>query len=346
MTQETEHLVRFSFLFLLLKILSTNSIFCQEYPDVLVDSILKSGIRHIISQNYSSAETDFKQLDNEYPQLPLGKIYLAACSIAESFDFAEEYNTEYIESSLDEAKEIIGELLSKDENNLWNIYFYALAEGYISYYEALNKNWLTSLSKGLNSISAFEQCLDINDKFYESYIAIGTFEYWKSRKTEFVSFMPFYEDDTEAGIDNLRVASKLASYNSYLAINSLIWIYIDQNDFHSAIELGEEAVAEFPYSRYFKKGLARSYEEVDPQKSIELYKDILNSYPSNRKQNRINSVKLNHKIAQQYAAMGESKKALELCKQILSIKNLSEFETSKLSRRIGRVNELKNSLSE
>jgi outer membrane protein assembly factor BamD (BamD/ComL family) len=344
--QEIEHLVRYSILFFLINILSVNIVFCQEYPDTRVDSLLKSGIRFIVTQDYFSAETNFKQLDDEYPELPLGKIYLAACRIAESFDFAEDYDTEYIESSLDEAKELIGELLNTDENNLWHIYFYALAEGYTSYFEALNKNWLTSLSKGLNSISSFEQCLNIDEDFYESYIAIGTFEYWKSRKTEFVSWMPFYEDDTKVGIDNLRVASKLASYNSYLAINSLIWIYIDQNNYSSAIELGEEAVTEFPNSRYFKWGLARAYEEVDPQRSIEIYKKILNSYPSNRKQNHINFIKLIHKIAQQYAEIGDKEKALELCEQILSIKKLSEFESSKLSKRIERVIELKNSLTE
>ena len=344
--QETERLVRFSILSLIITILSINLIFCQEFPDTQVDSLLKSGIRFIINQDYSSAEEKFIQLDNEYTELPIGKIYLAACKIAESFDYAEEYDTEYIESSLDEAKEFIREQLIKDENNLWNIYFYALAEGYRSYFEALNKNWLTSISKGLNSISAFEQCLNIDDRFYESYIAIGTFEYWKSRKTEFLMWMPFYDDDTETGIDNLRTAVNQASYNSYLAINSLIWIYIDQEDYHSAIELGEDAIAEFQNSRYLKWGLARAYEDVNPRRSIEFYQEILDSYPSNRKQNRINFLKLNHKMAQQYAKLGENEIALFLCEKILSINNLSEFELSKLNKRLERVNELKISLSE
>jgi len=344
--QETERLVRFSILFLLFNILSVNLIFCQEFPDSRVDSLLKSGIRFIINQDYSNAAAKFKQLDTEYTELPIGKIYLAACRIAESFDYAEEYDTEYIEASLDEAKEFIRELLRADENNLWYIYFYALAEGYASYFEALNKNWLTSISKGLNSISAFEKCLNLDNEFYESYIAIGTFEYWKSRKTEFLMWMPFYEDDTEAGIDNLRTAVKQASYNSHLAVNSLIWIYIDQIDFSSAIELGENAVEEFPKSRYFKRGLARAYEDVDPHRSIELYKEILDSYSSNRKQNHINFVKLNHKIAQQYAKLGEKDKALFICEKILAIKHLNEFELSKLSKRIERVNELKSSLTD
>lgn len=344
--QEIERLVRFSLLFLLLNVLSVQLIFCQNFPDTRVDSLLKSGIRFIINQDYSSAGSNFEQLDTEYPELPLGKIYLAALKIAESFDYAEEYDTKYIESSLGAAQEQINKLLQQDENNLWYIYFSALVQGYTAYFEALKRNWLTSLSKGWNSISAFEECLNFDDKFYESYIAIGTFEYWKSKKTEFLAWMPFYENDIEAGIEILKTAVKYASYNHYLAINSLMWIYIDQKEFSKAIELGEEALTEFPNSRYFKRGLARAYQDVDPQRSIELYSEILESYPSNRKQNHINFVRLNHKIAQEYAQLGENEKAILHCDQILAIDNLSEFELSKLSSRIERVRELRNSLTE
>ena len=342
--QEIERLVRFSTLLLIFNVLSVNLIFCQEFPDNRVDSLLKSGIRFIINQDYFSADLSFKQLDTEYPELPLGKIYLAVSKIAESFDYAEEYDTKYIESYLEAAQEHTNQLLLKDENSLWYIYFSALAEGYTAYFEALKKNWITSFSKGWSSISAFEECLTIDNNFYESYIALGTFEYWKSRKTEFLTWMPFYDNDIETGIENLKTAVKHSSYNHYLAINSLMWIYVDQKEFNKAIELGETALEEFPDSRYFKRGLARAYEDVDPNRSIDLYNDILDSYPSDRKQNRINFIRFNHKIAQQYAQLGEKEKAIFYCDQILAINNLSEFELSKLSRRIERVQELKNSL--
>ena len=344
--QEIERLGRYSKLLIILTVFFVDLIFCQEYPNHRVDSLLKSGIRFIIIQDYSGAKSAFEKLNTDYPELPLGKIYLAALKIAESFDYAEEYDTEYIESFLEEAQEQINKLLDTDEGNLWYIYFSALAEGYTAYFEALKRNWFTSFTKGLNSISAFEACLSIDDKFYESYIALGTFEYWKSRKTEFLTWMPFYETDIEAGIENLKIAVRHASYNHYLAINSLMWIYVDQKEFKRAIELGEAALKEFPDSRYFKRGLARAYQDVDPRRSIELYIEILESYPSNRKQNHINFIRYNHKIAEQFAELGENEKALFYCDQILAINNLNEFELSRLSRRIERVKVLKNSLVE
>lgn len=342
--QETGRLGRYNAYVFILTLLFFNSIFCQEYPDKSIDSLLKSGIRDIINQKYEEAGSKFISLDKDYPRLPLGNIYLAAVQIAKAFDYAEQYDENFIDSHLDAAKETAEKLLSSDKNNLWYNYFYALAEGSIAYFAALKENWLSALSTGINSISGFEDCLDIDKNFFESYIAIGTFEYWQSRKMEFLNGLPFYEDRTKVGIDNLRTAAELASYNSYLAINSLIWIYIDQKDYKKAVDLGEKTLRKFPGSRYFRWGLARAYEEINPIKSITLYKEILNSFSNEEKHNHINEITLKHLIAQQYLRLGEKEKSLEVCKEILNIKNLNEFEHSKLDERIQRVKELQESL--
>jgi len=248
--QETERLVQCSLFILFFTLFPINFLFAQVYPNHQVDSLLKLGIRNIIEQDYTKAEKNFIQLGKQYPELPFSNIYLAACKIAEAYDYAEQYESEYIENNLEKAKKVAGDLLDSDEDNLWYNYIYALAEGYSAYYDAINENWFSALSTGTNSISSFGNCLNLDNNFYEAYIAIGTYEYWKSRKTEFLEGLPFYDDEMDVGIEKLRMAAELASYNSYLAIYSLIWIYIDQKDFNIAINLGEKAIKEFPESRY------------------------------------------------------------------------------------------------
>ncbi len=303
-----------------------------------------SGIKNVVNQEYTQANKYFKQLASEYPELPLGKIYIAANKIAEAYDYKKEYDSDYIESNLQEARDQAEELLATDEDNLWFNYYYALAEGYTSYYDAIQDNWLSALSTGMNSISAFGNCLNIDNNFYEAYIAIGTYEYWMSRKTEFLDWMPSYEDETEIGIEKLRAAIESASYNSHLAVNSLIWIYIDQKDFYTAIEIGRIAVDEFPDSRYFKWGLARAYEDVNTDSSIQLYYDLLESFKLEKDQNHINEIVLKHIIAQQYFKTGEKEKAFILCDEILSVSDLNDYELSMLEDRLERVKELKNTL--
>jgi len=336
-------LYKFLFIFFVILIFTNNP--AQTYPDAQVDSMLKTGIRYIVNQDYKSANQVFNNLNEEYSHLPLGKIYLAAIKIAEAYDYARDFDENYILKNLESAKEQSEILVEQDKDHIWYRYFYALAEGYISYYDAIEGSWFSALSTGINSISEFEEILIEDKNFYEAYIAIGTFEYWKSRKLEFMDWLPFASDSKNIGIDRLILAIDSSSYNSHLAINSLIWIYIDQKKYADAIKVAEKALSEFPQSRTFKWGLARAYEEKNSLRAIELYLDILNSYPDSLKENYKNEITLKHLIAQQYAKLGANEKALKYCDEILSMKNIPKKTLDELSGRLERVKSLKMELS-
>ncbi|MCW8803533.1 MAG: tetratricopeptide repeat protein [Ignavibacteriaceae bacterium] len=338
-------MARCKYFVILFVILIYTELPAQVYPDERVDYLLRTGISYIVNQDYDGAELVFESLEIEYPQLPLGKIYLAANKIAEAYDYAEDFDETFILNNLDSAIEQAEELITNFEDNIWYIYFNALAEGYTSYFNGINGNWLSAISTGVNSISEFEKILKSNEKFYEAYIAIGTFEYWKSRKLEFMDWLPFASDTKNISIDRLIVAIDSSSYNSHLAINSLIWIYIDQKKYEEAINVAEAALKNFPKSRTFKWGLARAYEEKNPSKAIELYLDILNSYPESKKENYINEITLKHIIAQQYAKLGDKEKAIQYCDEILSMKNIPQKTFDQLSGRLERVKSLKNEMS-
>lgn len=336
-------LYKFLFIFFVILICTNNP--AQTYPDAQVDSMLKTGIRYIVNQDYKSANQVFNNFNEEYSHLPLGKIYFAANKIAEAYDYAQDFDDTYILKNLESAKEQSEKLIDLDEANIWYRYFYALSEGYISYYEAIEGSWFSALSTGINSISEFEKILIEDKNFYEAYIAIGTFEYWKSRKLEFMDWLPFASDTKNIGIDRLSVAIDSSSYNSHLAINSLIWIYIDQKRYDDAIKVAEKALSEFPQSRTFKWGLARAYEEKNSLRAIELYLDIFNSYPASLKENFKNEIILKHLIAQQYAKLGDKERALKYCDEILSMRNIPKKTINELSGRLERVKSLKAELS-
>lgn len=317
----------------------------QVYPDNRVDSLLKSGIEHIVNQNYRDAESTFSYLDLTYPDLPLGKIYLAAVKIAYGYDFESPFDESQIEDYLKKAQILSENLLKQDESNIWNIYFYALSRGYYAYYQAVRGNWVSALQTGLNAVSSFEACLEIDPLFHEAWIAIGTYQYWKSRKTEFLSWLPFVSDNRDFGIEKLRHAINSSVYNTHLAIHSLIWIYIDRKDFNYALELSKYAIDKYPDSRVFKWGLARAYEETDTRKSIEIYFEILNSYLKAGVTSRVNEITLKHIIAQQYVKVGDTQNALKLCLEILNYTDLTLFENEKLKDRLKRVRALRKELS-
>ena len=332
-------------IFLFSLILFSAKGFSQTYPDPVVDSLLKSGINDIILQNYSRARDTFEYLNKTYPKLPLGNIYLVANEIARAYDYEEPYKSDYITANLDTAETKTEALLDKNEDYIWYIYFKALDEGYRAYFQVLRSNWLSVVSNSFDAIRDFEKCLNADSNFYEAYLPIGCYQYWRSRKTEVLRWLPFVKDETEKGIKNLQLAVDKASYHRYMAINTLLWVYIDQKKYQAAIDLAEKSLKQYPGSRFFMWPLARAYEGVDLTKAIDVYKRLLNFYTSLPNSNFYNEIVLKHILAQQYVKIGDKKTALELCNQILSLKNIPDYTKDKLGDRLDRVAELKKELS-
>jgi tetratricopeptide (TPR) repeat protein len=185
----------------------------------------------------------------------------------------------------------------------------------------------------------------MDKEFYEAFVAIGSYKYWKSNQTEFLNWLPFVDDEKELGIKYLQKAVEYSGYSSHLAINSLAWIYIEQKDFSSAIKLADSALKEHPNSRIYIWILARCYQEVDVSKSISLYQKVLESYPKDLKSNKINEVTLKHLIAQQLVKIKKKDEALNLCNEILSIKGYTNFEKDALNNRLERVQNLKKDIT-
>lgn len=317
----------------------------QQYHDPKVDNLVKSGIRKILEQDYHDAERVFRNLETNYSELPLGSIYLAAVKISKAIDYGIEFENDYIEEKLEKAEELSEKLLKLDQDNIWNHYFIALANGYKAYYYALDDQFLNAFKYGLDSYSEFEKCYLLDSTFYEAYIAIGSYKYWKSEKTKSLSWLPFIEDEREDGIKFLKESLKHYSYNQFLAVYSLIWIYINKGRSDEAIKLAEIILKKYPESRFFKWTIARAYTDVDKRKAISYYKDILESV-SGLSKNHYNEIILKHKIAMLYHDLREDRKALQLCDEILEIENLPEEVADKLDERIDRVKKLKSELLE
>lgn len=340
--QEIEHLAHFKIFILF--VLITGFTLSQTHPDPKIDKMLKDGISEIVKHNYRGAEKIFNKLGEDFEELPLSKIYLAANLIAESYDYETPFDEKQINDLITNAKRISENLLSKNKSDIWNKYYRALLEGYAAYFEAIKGNFLTAFSIGLTSYNMFDEILKQDSSFQDAKIAVGTYKYWKSDKLEFLTWLPFVDDEREMGIKFLESSIKNNSYNSHLAINSLIWIFIDRKEFEKAKNLAKFALKKYPHSRIFKEALARVYEDIDLNQSIILYNQLLDSYENLNLSNRVKVITLRHKIAIQLQKVGKNNQALKICDDILSINDWTSFEMEKLSSRLERIKKMRNDL--
>mgnify|MGYP001350180656 CR=1 FL=1 len=344
---ETELLVRYKFVFLFIIILLyyPKILYSQVYPDKEINSALNEGINLIITQKYSQAEFHFMRLAKKNTEFPLWNLYFAAAKIAKAYDFGYDYTDKSIQENLDIALRKSEKLYDKDKENIWNVYFVSLSKGYIAYFNALNENWVTSLKYGLSSLSGFEECIKKDPNFYDAYTCIGIFKYWKSRKTEFLKWLPFYSDEKQKGLGYLRKAFEHNSFNSYLAVYNMVWILIDEGKNKQAVHVSDSALKRYPDVRLFEWGLARANESIDIKRSIAIYSEILNSLNNTGAVSVYKQVILKYTLARCYKKAGNNEAALNLCNEILNIKNMDSYTKKRLENRLDKVKELKKELS-
>ncbi|MBZ0183540.1 MAG: tetratricopeptide repeat protein [Melioribacteraceae bacterium] len=337
-----ELMVRFNILFLFLFL----SLSAQRFPNPTVDSLLTNGIQFILLEDYNSAEKNFQSLNQQFPDLPLGNIFLAAVNISKATDYNFELNEDKLDLLFENAEEITENYKDKYGENLWYHYFVALVNGYKSYYSIEQKDYLSGMFDGIESIKSFENCLEIDKNFAEAFVIIGNYLYWKSKKTEFLEWFPFIEDNTDQGIKFLERAVEETTYSRKLAVYTLIWVYINEKRFQDAVNLSRKILDQYPNNRFVKRALASAYYYLDKEKSIEILNQIKSSLVEDNALNGRNKIILNYRVAKLYFELKNYKKAGDICSKLLSDYAQTKTSDDVIIKRIEMTKELSEKIKE
>ncbi|MBW7872147.1 MAG: hypothetical protein H3C46_01805 [Ignavibacteria bacterium] len=316
----------------------------QKYPDKNIHFLLERGINFMATAKYDSAKAVFGRLEKAYPRNPFGSLYLAATEIVKCYDWGVPYNESYIAQKLANAEKLADKNLDNNNKDVWNNYAMAMVYAFQSYYDYLREAWFGVFNSGTKALKYFDKCLSIDKKFYEASSAIAIFDYWKSVKTKDFSWLPFITDNSENDLKIIERNIKYPSYHNFLIGNSLGWIYIDKKQYSKALSLCDNLLKKAPGSRILRWTKARALEEIDRKKAIEVYKQILSTFPTSSNYYYYSIVMLKHRIAINYEKLKMYKEALKMCDEILAIKNFNSYDKKRLAERLKNVTTLRNSL--
>jgi tetratricopeptide (TPR) repeat protein len=306
----------------------------QRFPNERVHELLVEANDLGLKHHYDAELGKYQQIVELDPTSPLGYVNQAAVLQAKNMDYEVEIDGERIKSLLDKGVELARTMLKKETNNPWGFYFLGTAFGYYANYYARSRSWILAVNYAYKAKKEFERCIEADSAFYDVYAGLGTFRYWRSRKTEAFNWLPFLGDDREEGIRLIKVTIEKGLYNKYLAIHSLVWILIDAGQYAEAKSYCELALRDYPNSRFFLWALARSYEDVDFGTARELYRRVLASVRSEKTNNHYSEVVLLYIVAKLSYRMGEYATALETCQTILSFQDLDAEIKDRLTERI------------
>jgi tetratricopeptide (TPR) repeat protein len=287
-------------------------------------SLVISGIDFILKQEYGRADSLFRLVTNRYPEHPAGYLYRAAVLQAYTIDFDEPVEQEKFDSLL-----MLGRTTADNISLPWKEYFLGTADGYDAYERVERGDWFGGVRKGMSSASRLEEVVEKDSSFYESYVGIGTYYYWRSRKTEFLRWLPFVKDDRARGIRLLIIGADHSEYNRFAAMSALVSIYLDAENYTQAEEWSRRALNTYPENRIFLWGLATALDRQNRTgEAVSAYATLLKNIVDAHAPHRYNEIVCRLNLAKSKVALNDTVAALDHLKKILS------YETSSFPSRI------------
>jgi tetratricopeptide (TPR) repeat protein len=270
---ELNNRLRFRFLFLLLfLVVSGNTFVFADGPGVPseLNALISEGIDLTLKQEYDRADSVFRIATMRYPDHPLGYLYKAAVMETKSMDYLDPLDFSRYDSLLAIARTQSERIIDTFPNSPLGYYYRGTAIGYDAYAQVDAGNWLGGILKGLSASSDFKRSVELDSSFYDAYVGVGTYYYWKSRKTEFLNWA--LGDRRAEGIRLLKIAVEKGDQNKYAALSALAAIYLDMHQYELSIESARLALGRYPENRIFL------WELVEAQEQSGNYTDAVQTY--------------------------------------------------------------------
>lgn len=253
--------------------------------------LLLTGIDLTFQQRYASADSVFRLLATLYPDHPVGVLYQAGLRETLAMDYEMDLEKNGFDSLMAIAIKKSDALLEEDRTSIWNRFFRGTALGYESYASAYRGEWFGAVQKAMASANEFRKCIEQDSSFIEACAGVGTYLYWKSRKTEFLNWLPFIKDERQEGLRLLKVSAERATLNRYTAVNSLISIYLDAENYPASEEYARVGLERYPSNRSFLWGLATSLDRGNKKsEAIQAYELLLRAIREDTRENHYNEI--------------------------------------------------------
>jgi hypothetical protein len=313
--------------------LSTAGEFPQQRDVESIKHIVDAGFRG----DYAVAESLCINLENRHPYHPIGYVMHAAMLQSqmlddEHFDYADDF---YALIRLSERK--CNGKLRDSPDDAWVLYCLGLAYGSRAVYDSRAGSWWSAVTNGIKSKRAFTDCIGADSSFYDAYVGIGSYHYWRTVKTGAINWLPFVQDDRAEGLRELRLAADSSLFSADFARNSLIWIWMDMELYEEAESLSVEMQNKYPEGRKFLWSMAYARLKQDDFLGAEaVYTELISRIEANPHGNNYNIVECRYRLASIYLETEQYTKCGRQCRLAQEL-DLEEGVRKRLKGRLAEI---------
>ncbi len=269
---------------------------------------------------------------------PAGYLFKAATLLGEMGDAEENLYLEEFRRLVDTVFELCEtELNSADSQQAAVLYLWqGHAHVYKSLWESKFGSIVSAIRHGFEAKGSYHNGLKYDSTLYDLYFGLGNYHYWKTSKAGFLKTIGIVSDDIDKGLAELKLARDSASLFSEAAANAMIWIWLDRQEYDSAISLAQQMLANYPDSRTIRWPLAAaSFKNNDYETALTFYAELTEHYFA-EPGNFYNLIECCYYLYQCYEKLGRDEEKEEILKKVSQFRSeipskIKKRQRSKLS---------------
>lgn len=288
----------------------------QPLPREMNDEIA-NGIRLIYQERFQEAQDVLARIAKKYPDHPAGYFFQAAAIDAVMQYYATDRHEQRFFELCDKTIRVGEMYLRSHPDDVWASFFVGGASGFKGTYEARYERWISAFRNGYEGVSVFQKIAKKSPGFVDVGMGIGTYDYWRSRLTKTLWWMPGVEDRREQGIQGLRNTMERGLYTKEGSANALMWALVEEKRFADALLVSERMLALYPNCRVFLWGQGEALYRLGRYKeSEEVFTYILDNVESKADDNHYHAITCRYFLSKIYFERKIYYKAMAECRRI------------------------------
>ena len=182
----------------------------------------------------------------------------------------------------------------------WMYLYRGHTRAYRALWESRFGGFISAVRIGLSSPDEYEKGLALDSQVTDLYAGLGAFHYWKSAKAGFLRWLGIFKNEKEKGLRELYRAANSSLVHRQSARSSLIWIWLDKEEYDSVITIAREFIGEYPQSTTFRWPLAQAFYDQNLYDSASVVFEQIRSLLLNNPGNYFNLIECDYNLARCY----------------------------------------------
>ncbi len=293
----------------------------------------RAASRLVLESRYAEAENECDAYIKTHPEEPIGYLIKAAVVQYAGMDYEDSSREEEFYRLIDRAESLGKRKLDEDRSDLWARYSIASAQCFRGARSASRGSFVKGILKSRSGANGMAGIRRIEPLFYDAYLCDGSYRFWKSVATGSLRMLPFFRDEREKGIEDVRKAITLGTLTGPVAYVTLLEMLLE-HDAGAAVELGEKLAREHPECRLFEWQLGEGCKKTGRfGRAVEVFTRLAAKYRSDPADDGSGQLRCWWKLAVLADSLGKREERRKYCEMILDLGRV-ESVAKRQARRI------------